>query len=139
MFYEKSCSKRFRSIHRRTPVLESLLNKVAGVCFFVNIAKFLRNLIWRTSTNGCFWRFFLPISLHYGLLSEADPENKLFFLTFTVLALNKRRELQAVGSLYLLLVWIWENANWKSLVFDPLHVMLLFKWKFISLKVWDLL
>ena len=38
----------------KTPVLESLFNKVAGIqafrCFFVNIGKFFE----RTSANGCF-------------------------------------------------------------------------------------
>ena len=58
-----------RCIHRKTTVLESLLNKVAGFqvcnfikkilqhrCFPVNIAKFLRAPIWKTFTNGCFCR-----------------------------------------------------------------------------------
>ena len=52
---QSKCSYKFRSIHRKAPVLESLFNKVAGVipttllkkrlqhrCFPVNIAKFLR-------------------------------------------------------------------------------------------------
>ena len=56
-FYRKSCSKRIRIIHRKTP--ESLFNRVAGQmasnfikrdskqdkCFPVNIAKFLRTPI----------------------------------------------------------------------------------------------
>ena len=29
VFYEKSCSLKFRNIHMKTPVLESLFNKVA--------------------------------------------------------------------------------------------------------------
>ena len=29
VFYKKGCSKKFRNIHRKTPVLESLFNKVA--------------------------------------------------------------------------------------------------------------
>ena len=31
MFCKKSCSKKFRNIHKKTPVLESLFNKVAGL------------------------------------------------------------------------------------------------------------
>ena len=55
VFCKKSCSLKFRKFHRKTPVLESLLNKVAGLqaCNFikkglqqrhipVKFAKFLR-------------------------------------------------------------------------------------------------
>ena len=31
MLYKKNSSKNFRNIHRKTPVLESLFNKVAGL------------------------------------------------------------------------------------------------------------
>ena len=30
VFYGNICSEKFRKIHRKTPVLESLFNKVAG-------------------------------------------------------------------------------------------------------------
>ena len=56
------------NIHRKTIVLESLLNRLAGFktcdflkkrlqhrCFFVKFAKFLRTPFWRTSTDGSFW------------------------------------------------------------------------------------
>ena len=55
---KKSCSKKFRNIHRKAPVLDSLFNKVVGVkaCNFIkkrfqhryfsmSIAGFLRTLI----------------------------------------------------------------------------------------------
>ena len=55
---EKAVLKNFRNIHRKTPVLESLFNRLVGFktcnflkkrlrirCFPVNIAKFLRTLI----------------------------------------------------------------------------------------------
>ena len=55
VFCKKRCSWKFRKIHRKTPVPESLFNKVAGLrpatllkkrlwhrCFPVNFAKFLR-------------------------------------------------------------------------------------------------
>ena len=58
MFYEKSCSLKFRKFYRKAPVLESLLNKIAGLkaCnfiknrvqhmfFLLKFAKFLRNSI----------------------------------------------------------------------------------------------
>ena len=64
MFYKKSYSYIFRSIHRKTPVLESLFNKVAGLktrnfikkalqhwCFPVNIAKFLRTYLQTAASN----------------------------------------------------------------------------------------
>ena len=31
VLYKKNCSKAFRNIHRKTPVLESLFDKVAGL------------------------------------------------------------------------------------------------------------
>ena len=57
MFCKKRCSSKFCNIHRKTPVLESLFNKVEGQacnfiekrlqhrCFPVNIAKFLKTPI----------------------------------------------------------------------------------------------
>ena len=55
VFYKKSCFQNFPNIHRKTPVLESLFNKVAGLkacnfisnrlqhmCFPVNIAKLFK-------------------------------------------------------------------------------------------------
>ena len=58
------CSYKFRNIHRKTPVLESHFNKVAGLrpvillkrgqhrCFPVNIAKFARTAL---STEHLWW------------------------------------------------------------------------------------
>ena len=64
---QNRCSKRFCNIHRKTPVLEFLFNKVAGLkaCNFIkqkfqpsrfpmNIAKLFRPLFRRTSPDGCF-------------------------------------------------------------------------------------
>ena len=48
VFYRKSCSEKFRNIHRKTFVLESPFNRLAGFktcCFPVNFVKFLRTLI----------------------------------------------------------------------------------------------
>ena len=66
---KKAVLKNF-AILRRTPVLESLFNKVAGLqafnfikkrlyhrCFSVNIAKFFRTPILKKTANGCFWAF----------------------------------------------------------------------------------
>ena len=56
LFYKKSCPEKFCNIHMKTPVLESLFNKVGGLCSFIkkglqrrcfpaNIANFLRTAI----------------------------------------------------------------------------------------------
>ena len=67
MFYKRHCSSQFRNIRRKTLVLESLFNNVAGLkacnfikkrlqhrCFPVNIAKFLRTLILKSIWEGLF-------------------------------------------------------------------------------------
>ena len=48
VFYQSMRSYKFRNIHRKTPVLESLFNKV------VSLSKLLEHWFWRTSANGCF-------------------------------------------------------------------------------------
>ena len=67
-FLQNWCSQKFRNIHRKTPVLESLFNKVAGlqVCnfikkrlqhryFLLNIAKFLKTAFLKNTSGGYFW------------------------------------------------------------------------------------
>ena len=55
MFYKKSFSKKFRNIHKKTPVLKSLFIKVAGLKLFSReCCKIFKNTIWRVSANGCF-------------------------------------------------------------------------------------
>ena len=60
VFCKKSCSEEFCNIYRKVPMLESLFNKVAGLCNFikkrlqhksspVSIAKFLRIPILKNS------------------------------------------------------------------------------------------
>ena len=51
VFYEKRCSLKFRKIHRKTPVPESLFNKVA---------KFLRTPFLQNTSARCFW-FYLVL------------------------------------------------------------------------------
>ena len=56
--FKKSCSEKFPNIHTKSPLLESLINKVAGIqasnfiknrlqhrCFSVKYAKFLRTSV----------------------------------------------------------------------------------------------
>ena len=55
MFCESTCSEKFRKFHRKTTVLESLPNKVAGLqirCFPVKFVKFLTTPI---STKQLRW------------------------------------------------------------------------------------
>ena len=67
VFFKKRCSQKFHKIDRKTPVPETLFNKVAGLrpatllkkslwhrCFPVNFVKFLRNLFQRASPDDCF-------------------------------------------------------------------------------------
>ena len=65
---QNSCSLNFAKINRKTPVLESLFNEIAGLrnpillkkrlkncCFPVNFAKFLRITFLRNTFSGCFY------------------------------------------------------------------------------------
>ena len=85
----KRCSSKFRNIHRKTSVLESLLNDISELkaysiikkylqrrCFPVNITKFLRtaflidHLVWLLLHNCLFlWNKFGPVD-------EPDPNEK---------------------------------------------------------------
>ena len=72
VFCKKSCSLKFRKFHRKTPVLESLFNKVAGLqaCNFikkglqqrhipVKFAKFLRTHFLKNICERLLLQFFL--------------------------------------------------------------------------------
>ena len=75
VFYNKSCSYKFRKIHRKTPVPESLSQSSCRpqVCSFIKketltpvfscefceIYKntfFTEHLFWKSSVNSCFWK-----------------------------------------------------------------------------------
>ena len=91
----KRCSWKFRRFHRKTPVPESLFNKVAGLrlltllknrprhgYFPVNFAKFLRTpFLWNTSVD-CFlrWKWMREIrsvsSVTYVIWIESLLERK---------------------------------------------------------------
>ena len=84
---KKKCSENFRKFYRKTPVLESLFNKFAGVrpatllkrlqhrCFSVKFVKFLRTPFCRTSANGCF--------SHTSIFKQFLPSNN--FCPFTLM------------------------------------------------------
>ena len=67
VFYKKICSYKLRKFHRKTPILESLLNTFwrpvlkrdsnTGA-FLWNLRNFQEHLFWRTSANDCFCRGF---------------------------------------------------------------------------------
>ena len=53
VFCKKSCSQRFRKFHRKTPMLESLFNRVAGLTTILkNICQ--RLLLHCTRTTHCY-------------------------------------------------------------------------------------
>ena len=65
MFLKIDVLKKISEVERKTPVLESLFNKVAGLkffiikilqhrCFPVHIAKFLRTAFLQNSSGNCF-------------------------------------------------------------------------------------
>ena len=53
VFCKKSCSKKFREIPRKTPVPESLFNKVAGL----RPATLLKKRLWHRCFPGNFVKF----------------------------------------------------------------------------------
>ena len=55
MFYKRSCSQKFCNIHRKTPVLESVFNKVAGVQVYLE--KHLRTAACDYSSALVFYLF----------------------------------------------------------------------------------
>ena len=72
VFYRKSCSYKSRNIHRKTPVLGSPFNRLAGLkacnflkkrlrhrCFPVDFAKFLKTLILMKICEQLLLPFFL--------------------------------------------------------------------------------
>ena len=98
------------NIHRKTIVLESLFNRLAGFktcdflkkrlqhrCFFVKFAKFLRTPFWRTSTNGSFWIYQGLYALPLNDFKETYQMEKPIFkvpksiteATFWIISKNK--------------------------------------------------
>ena len=95
--------KKFRNIHRKTPMLESLLHKVTGLkscnfikkrsqhrCFSMNIAKFLRTpIFWRTSENGCFLNVLNLFSIHFVV----DFKYGIEYIVYDVFFILMRKQL----------------------------------------------
>ena len=55
-FCKKMCSWKFHKIHRKTPVPETIFNKVAGLslwyrCFPMNFVKFLRTTFLQNTSE----------------------------------------------------------------------------------------
>ena len=85
---QNNCFQKFRKFHWKTPVLESLFSKFAGLrpakllkklkyrCFPVKFVKFLRTPFLQSTSNGCFFRCFLIILISSSLIINV---NKLFF------------------------------------------------------------
>ena len=51
---QTSYSKKFRKFHRKSPVLETLFNKLLHRCFPVKFARFLRTSFLQSTSGGCF-------------------------------------------------------------------------------------
>ena len=85
---QNNCFQKFRKFHWKTPVLESLFSKFAGLrpakllkklkyrCFPVKFVKFLRTSFLQSTSNDCFFRCFLIILISSSLIINV---NKLFF------------------------------------------------------------
>ena len=89
MFYKKQCSVKFYKIHRKTPVSESIFNKVAGLrpatalkknwcsCFPVNFAKFFKTSFQKNHSGPMLLKLPIMVSiLFYKInLTELLQEN----------------------------------------------------------------
>lgn len=83
MYLQRRYSYKFCSILRKTPVMESLFNKLKLQfrCFSVNIA---RTLFWRSFTSVCFYQKNFPTSqwiaiVHYMYFRYLDVQNLNFW------------------------------------------------------------
>ena len=64
-FLQNRCSEKFRKFHRKTPILESLLNKVGLKAWnFIKkrlqhrcFLKFLKTPFLQNTSGGCFWKW----------------------------------------------------------------------------------
>ena len=84
VFYKKAALKNFVISHRKTPVLESLFNKVADLqpvkkrlqyrCFPVNIAKSFRAAILKIICE----RLLLPLELFFKDFVDINYKNASF-------------------------------------------------------------
>ena len=95
---QNRCCEEFCNIHRETPVLESLFNKVAGLrsatllkensstgAFLWILRNFWEHLIWRTFANGCFWIRVRNVEVELSAVRYRKP-------LVTVSAVSKRHE-----------------------------------------------
>ena len=85
---KKSVRKNCPIVTRKTPVLESLFNRVAGrqafMCFLVNIENFLRtNILKDLRTAASEGSFYVKKSYHF-LSKFKQSERKISMSVFTV-------------------------------------------------------
>ena len=77
MFHKKSCSEKFCNIHKKTIVLKSLFDKVAGLqpCNFTE--KRFQHRCFPVHANGCFGLIFYFSNLYvFGCLLTITNKNK---------------------------------------------------------------
>ena len=86
-------SEKFSKFHKKTPVLESLNNKVSGLiqhrCFHVKFEKYLRILFFQNTSGSCFCMYadfnFNPHqNLHFPLQSLINSFFINLFHLFTI-------------------------------------------------------
>ena len=111
MFYEKRCSLRFRKFRTKTPVLESLFNKVARLktcqfikrrlkhnCFPMKFATFLRTPIFekhlRTTAFGG-WK-----GISYWITNWWERTPKRLLITGLINELRNRRYSWVVAEIF---------------------------------------
>ena len=100
MFYNKTCSQKFRQIHRKTPGLESLFDTFAGLqvdnfiikrlqyrCFPFNVTKFLRvaSAMKNSKLNfdaGCIALLKVTMQRHLTVKSKHTAKNITRFWSF---------------------------------------------------------
>ena len=83
------CSQKFRNIHWKTPVLESLFMSLlkkdskTGVLLWI-LRKVLEDIFWKPSVNCCFWQFLNSVELQprimwrFSQIYKDHFANKLF-------------------------------------------------------------
>ena len=92
VFRKKSYSQKFRNIHKKTPVFESLFNKVTGFQvsniitkrlqhrnFPVNIAKFLRTTILKNICEQLLLHFAKIVFQRFSLIVMIKKQNPIHF------------------------------------------------------------
>ena len=103
LFFKKGCSKKFCNIHRKTPMLESLFNKVAGLqgcsfikkrlqhrCFFCEYYKLFKNSYFEEhlKTAASVLNGYFRTTIFREAIFQNSLPNIFLFLTFISLLIH---------------------------------------------------